>query len=99
MGNSMAKPTFHVDQLITSTDASKRFGELRKKAQREPQYITDNGNVETVLIGYPLFEELYERLSQLEQQEEERILLQRIERLDGNPEKSKSWKTVRREPQ
>lgn len=94
----MVKPTFHVDQLITSTDASKRFGELRKKAQQEPQYITDNGNVETVLIGYPLFEKLYERLSQLEQQEE-RILLQRMERLERNPSEAKSWKVVRREPQ
>lgn len=95
----MSKPTFNVNQLITSTDASKRFGELRKKAQQEPQYITDNGNVETVIIGYQLFEDLYERLSRLEQQEEERILLQRIERIEQNPAETKSWKKIRREPQ
>lgn len=95
----MSKPTFNVDQLITSTDASKRFGELRKKAQQEPQYITDNGNVESVLIGYHLFEDLYKRLTQLEQQEEERILLQRIERVEQSPARAKSWKDIRREQQ
>lgn len=97
MGISMVKPTFNVDQLITSTDASKRFGEIRKKAQQEPQYITDNGNVDTVMIGYNLFEKLYDRLSQLEQLEEERILLQRIERLEQNPTAARSWNDIRRE--
>lgn len=94
----MAKPTFNVDQLITSTEASKRFGEIRKKAQQEPQYITDNGNVDTVMIGYDLFEKLYDRLSQLEQLEEERTLLQRIERLEQNPTAARSWNEIRREP-
>ncbi|MCD9021737.1 hypothetical protein [Cohnella silvisoli] len=29
----MAKPSLNVDQLVSSKDASKKFGEIRKKAQ------------------------------------------------------------------
>ncbi|MFM9278606.1 type II toxin-antitoxin system Phd/YefM family antitoxin [Paenibacillus jiagnxiensis] len=93
---TMAKPKFDVDQMISSSEASKKFGELRKKAQQLPQYITDNGTVETVLIGYKMFEQLYDRLTQLEEQEEERILLERIESLERNPASAKSWKEIRR---
>ncbi|MBE0336118.1 MULTISPECIES: type II toxin-antitoxin system Phd/YefM family antitoxin [unclassified Paenibacillus] len=95
MGTIM-KPTFDVDQMITSSEASKRFGELRKKAKHRPQYITDNGSVDSVLMGYEIFEQLYDRLTQLEQQEEERILVERIESLDRDPASAKSWKDIRR---
>ncbi|WP_206424250.1 hypothetical protein [Cohnella candidum] len=94
----MAKPTFNVDQLTTSSDAAKKFGDLRKKAKELPQYITDNGTVDSVLIGYELFEQIYDRLTRLEEEEERRILLQRIERIDRNPAAAKSWKEIRRNP-
>lgn len=94
----MAKPTFTVDQLITSSDAAKKFGDLRKKAKNIPQYITDNGAVDSVLIGYELFEQIYDRLTRLEDEEESRILLQRIERIDRDPAAAKSWKDIRRNP-
>lgn len=97
MGLTMMKPTFNVDQLTTSSDASKKFGELRKKAKQLPQYITENGNVDTVLIGYDLFEQIYDRLTQLEEREEEYTLLERINRIERNPESAKSWKDIRRE--
>ncbi|CAM4153119.1 hypothetical protein L1N85_08170 [Paenibacillus alkaliterrae] len=93
---AMSKPTFDVDQLVTSSDASKKFGELRRKAKELPQYITDNGTVDTVLIGYDLFEQIYDRLTRLEEEEEQRILLQRLERIERDPESAKSWKSVRR---
>lgn len=64
-----------------------------------PQYITKDGNVDTVLIGYELFEEMYERLMQLEKDEEERVLLSRMERLDRDPSLAVPWKTVRRHRQ
>nr|AYQ74925.1 type II toxin-antitoxin system Phd/YefM family antitoxin [Cohnella candidum] len=98
MVRTMAKPTFNVDQLTTSSDAAKKFGDLRKKAKELPQYITDNGTVDSVLIGYELFEQIYDRLTRLEEEEERRILLQRIERIDRNPAAAKSWKEIRRNP-
>ncbi len=92
------KPTFTADQLVSSSIASKKFGELRKKAKQLPQFITENGTVDTVLVGYSYYEQLFERLSQLEEQEEIRILNERIDRLDRNPVSAKSWNEIRREP-
>jgi hypothetical protein len=50
------------------------------------------------LVGYGYYEQLFERLSQLEAQEEIRILNERIDRLDKNPASAKSWNEIRREP-
>jgi len=91
----MTRPTFTVEQLTTSSDAAQKFGDLRKKAKELPQYITENGTVDSVLIGYELFEQIYDRLTRLEDEEENRILLQRIERIDRNPTIAKSWKVIR----
>lgn len=96
MGTSKYKPKFDVDQLISSSEASKKFGEVRKRAKSLPQFITENGNVETVIVSYELFEAMYERLAELEKQEEQ-TLLQQIERIDQNPGSPKSWRSVRRE--
>ena len=92
------KPTFTADQLVSSSIASKKFGELRMKAKQLPQFITENGVVDSVLVGYNYYEQLFERLSQLEEQEEIRTLNERIDRLDRNPASAKSWNAVRREP-
>jgi Phd_YefM. len=98
MVKTMTKPTLTVDQLITSSEAAKKFGDLRKKAKKLPQFITDNGTVDSVLISYELFEQMYDRLTQLEDEEENRLLLQRIERNEQNPSAAKSWKDIRRNP-
>ncbi|SHK65833.1 type II toxin-antitoxin system Phd/YefM family antitoxin [Alicyclobacillus tolerans] len=90
------KPTFTTDQLIPSSIASKRFGKIRKKAQSSPQYITDNGVVDTVVMGYSQFERMYQRLQELEEKEEARLLEARIERLENHPETAVSWRKVRR---
>lgn len=89
MDTSMFKPTFHVDQLISSSEASKKFGEVRKKAKSLPQYITENGNVDTVILSYELFESMFQRLNQLEQQE-----LQREGTLSHDPEATASDKDI-----
>lgn len=92
------KPTFTADQLVSSSVASKKFGELRKKAKTLPQFITENGTVDTVLVGYGYYEQLFERLSQLEEQEEIRILNERVDRMDRDSASTKSWNEIRREP-
>ncbi|KQX57278.1 MULTISPECIES: hypothetical protein [unclassified Paenibacillus] len=94
----MKKLTFTADQLVSSTTASKKFGELRRKAKDLPQFITENGVVDTVLVGYPYFEQMFERLTQLEQQEEERILNERIDRITQDPASILIWKEIRKEP-
>ncbi len=96
MSTVMDKPTFNKDQLITSTEASKRFGELRKKAKDAPQFITENGNIETVVLDYHYYESLFMRMMELERKEEEEILIERISRLDNNPEMGVPWRSIRR---
>ncbi|MBU7318232.1 antitoxin VbhA family protein [Paenibacillus oleatilyticus] len=78
MDTSVFKPTFHVDQLVSSSEASKKFGEVRKKAKSLPKYITENRNVDT-----------FQRLNQLEQQE-----LQREGTLSHDPVATASDKDI-----
>lgn len=92
----MEKPQITKDQIIKSSEASKGFGKLRKKAKISPMYITENGNIDSVLLDYDYFEKMYQRLVQLEAKEEEEIIVQRIERLEKNPEVAVSWREVRR---
>lgn len=96
MGIIMKKPTFNADQLVPASTAAKTFGAIRKKAKVLPQFITDNGEVDTVVLEYKYFEEMYGRLQELEEQEEERILLERIKRLEEDPLAAVSWRSVQR---
>ncbi len=54
------------------------------------------GNVDTVVMGYNHFEQMYQRLIELEEHEEGRILTERIERLDKNPSLGIPWRSVKR---
>ena len=92
----MAKPSITKNQMVKSSIAAKNFGRMRKKAKITPLYITDNGNVDSVLIGYEYFEKMYERLVELEEREEERILSKRIDDLENNSSSAVSWRDVRR---
>jgi hypothetical protein len=92
----MYKPTFSVEQLVTASVASKHFGVLRKKAKLDPQFITDNGTVDTVLMGYEFFEKMYQRLIELEKKEEAGILAERIESIENDPLSAVPWRKVRR---
>jgi len=92
----MEKPTFNADQIVSSSVASKHFGEIRRKAKTMPQFITDNGTVDAVVLDYDYYEKLYMRLTELEENEETRILKARVDRLEANPAAAVSWKTIRR---
>lgn len=95
----MEKPAFTNDQMISASNASKNFGQLRKKAKECPMVITDNGVFDTVVMGYEYFEQIYQRLRELEEEEEARTLLTRIEDLDKDPSKAIPWRSVRRTEQ
>jgi len=47
-------------------------------------------------MGYDQFEKMYQRLYELEEKEEARILEARIERLEKYPETAIPWRKVRR---
>ncbi|MCL6443670.1 MAG: hypothetical protein K6T83_09480 [Alicyclobacillus sp.] len=92
----MDKPLFTRDQLIPSSVASKNFGQVRKRAKELPQFISENGTVDTVVLDYDQYEKMYQRLRELEEKEEARILESRIERLEQHPETAIPWRGVRR---
>lgn len=96
VGSVMGKPTFGADQLVSSSDATRNFGKLRKKAKNAPQFITDNGTVDTVILDYKYYEHLYTRLMELEEAEEARILRTRIDRLEKDPSVGVPWHKARR---
>jgi len=89
------RPKFMASQLVSASDAAKYFGSLRKKAKELPQFVTENGNVDTVILDYDYFEKMYMRLMELEEKEEAGILLERINRFEQNPNSSIPWRSVR----
>lgn len=98
----MDKPTFSVDQIIKSSDLVRDFSKIRKKSKDNPYFITDNGNIEAVLVGYDKYEELYQtflmyndmekRLEELEQQ----IADYRMDKSEKDPDSLVDWRSVRR---
>lgn len=90
------KPKITKDQIVKSSIISKRLGQYRKKAKENPIYISDNGNIDTVIISYDQFEKMYERLVELESKEEEKNLNDRIKQIKEHPELSANWKDIRR---
>lgn len=94
---TMQKPAFTVDQLVSSTQAVKNFGELRRRAKAKPIAITDNGDVDTIIVGYSYFEKMYARLMELEDKEEDRILGERIDRLDKDPQAGIPWRSFKKD--
>lgn len=89
------KPSFTNEQLTSATDAAKKFSEVRKKAKSVPQAITNNGTIDSVLLDYEYYEELYLRLKELEEIEEARILSERMERLENDPDTAISWRDIK----
>lgn len=84
------------DQMIKASEAAKKFGYARKKAKDMPQFITENGNIDSVLMDYEYYLKMYERLVELEAKEEARVLNERIDRLENNPTQGIPWRSIRR---
>lgn len=73
------KLVFGRDQVLTSTQASKNFGEARKRARREPQFVSDRNNgIDTVIVGYDEFEAMAVELEELREERLYAIAAQRI---------------------
>lgn len=84
------------DQMVSATDVSKKFKEIRQKAKAEPQYILDRGNIDSVLVDFTQFEKMVLRLQELE---EEILILNvadRLEEYERNPSAGILWEQIRR---
>ncbi|AYY25029.1 hypothetical protein [Bacillus cereus group sp. FL121] len=94
VGIVMDKPKFSVDQIISASYASKRFGEVRKKAKALPQFISDNNKVDTVVLDYAQFEKLYMELSELQEIVRKMELMDRVHDLDENPQIAVNFQSI-----
>lgn len=94
--SAMTKPNITIDQMVKSSEAAKKFGEMRKRAKKAPLYITENGTVDTVLLSYNEYEYMYELISEFEKVMENNMLSERVEGLEKNPDIAVSWRSIRK---
>ncbi|MCQ6530743.1 hypothetical protein [Bacillus mycoides] len=86
VGIVMDKPRFSVDQMISASYASKRFGEIRKKAKDLPQFISENNKVDTVVLDYAFYEKFYMEYMKMQEIIRQIELAERVRELDESPQ-------------
>ena len=80
------KLTFSREQVISSTQASKNFGECRRRARREPLFVTDhNASIETVIVDYDEFEAMAVELERLRHERLYATAAERLAEADAHP--------------
>lgn len=84
---------FGRDQLVNTATISRHFSKVKQLAKHKPLFITDNGNVDLVMLSYETYEQMYNRLRELE----EEILEYRAEEAEREPDSLIDWRTNRRE--
>lgn len=65
------RPTFTRDQITSATMAAKRFSEIRRKAKVEPQFISEHNEIDSVVLDYETYEEMWKELYELREIEVE----------------------------
>lgn len=82
------KLVFGREQVLTSTQASKNFGEARRRARREPLFVSDrNDGIDTVIVGYDEFEAMAVELQELREERLYAAAAARIAEVDGDPDR------------
>lgn len=91
--SAMEKPTFTCDQIVSSSVASKKFAEIRKRAKLQPQFISDHNTIDAVILDYSTYENMYQELQQLRDVVFYQTVADRIKRGDTDPKRQS--KTLR----
>ncbi len=80
------KLVFGRGQVLTSTQASKNFGEARRRARKEPQFVSDrNDGIDTVIVGFDEFEAMAVELQQLREERLYAMAAARLSQGDADP--------------
>lgn len=96
----MDKPVFTKEQMVSSTEVTRKFSETRKKAKKFGLLgIMDRGGLSSVLMDYDQYEQMFLRIQELEEKMLEMTVLQRAEGLKDNPSTAIPWRNVRRTDQ
>ena len=85
------KLVFGREQVLTSTQASKNFGEARRRARREPLFVSDrNDGIDTVIVGFDEFEAMAVELQELREERLYAVAAARIAEADADPNREMS---------
>lgn len=79
------KLVFSRDQVITATQASKNFGDVRRRARVQPLFIDDrNKGIDTVIISFDEFETMAVELQELREERLRATAVERLARADSD---------------
>lgn len=85
------KLVFGRGQVLTSTQASKNFGEVRRRARKEPQFVSDRNNgIDTVIVSFDEFEAMAVELERLREERLYATAAARLARGDADPNRAGS---------
>lgn len=90
--DTVEKPRFNKDQMISSTQASKKFSEVRKRAKVEPIFILDHNKVDSVVLSYNEFEQMHDELFKLRETVQDLQIAQRLREAEENNDQPISLK-------
>lgn len=92
--NVIDKPKFNVDQVTPASRAAKKFAEVRRNAKVDPQFISQNNHIDSVVQSYEDYEKMYIELEYLRELFFDLNLSKRIQKANENPELRFSMKEV-----
>lgn len=78
------KLVFGRDQIVSSSQAGKNFGEVRKRARKEPLFVSDRNTIDTVIVDYETFESMAVELEELREQRFYAKVAQRLREGDAD---------------
>jgi hypothetical protein len=84
---------FSRDQLVNTATISRHFSRIKGLAKIKPIFITDNGNVDLMMMSYEAYEELHSRLLKLEAE----VVKYRAEEAKRDPDGTVDWQSIRRD--
>lgn len=80
------KVVFGRDQVVTSTQASKNFGQMKRRAQTGPLFVSGrDAGIDTVIISFDDFEAMATELEQLREQSFYDEAARRVREADADP--------------
>jgi|SRR5699024_10938494 len=92
--STVQKPHFNIDQIVPASKAAQNFAEVRKKAKNEPQFISQNNHIDSVVQSYADYEKMYAELEYFRELFLDLNVSKRIAKADSDPKKRYSLKDV-----
>lgn len=84
------KPRFSDEQIIAAGVASKTFGKVRAAAKKSPQYILANNKLDSVVLDYAYYLQMYQELETYRELFYLAEINRRVEYSDAHPEEALS---------